>query len=186
MKEELEIAKHKTVATLWEVQEGTDVWMIFPDLHKTKPLLVTRGKIADSNGTYLMQQIEIDIHDREGMETFGMNGKGIFLKKLMHNPAFASEKCYLTEDAAQKALDERNAKELERTNKLRQMYEKVAKVYMFEHEISLSEDDLNNYIKGFIDCAMYFRDYKSLLDIQPNVPGIEKMKDFTDKKFGFE
>ena len=186
MKEELEIAKHKTVATLWEVSEGTDVWMVFPDLHKTKPLLVTRGKIADNHGTYLMQQVYIDIHDREGMETFGHEGRGIFLKKAMYNPILASEKCYSSEEAAQKVLDEHNAKELERENNLRQMYEKVAKVYMFEHEISLSEDDLNNYIKGFIDCAMYLRGYKSLLDIQPSVPGIEKMKDFTDIKFGFE
>ena len=185
MNKELEIAKQKTVATLWEVSEGTDVWMVFPDLHKTKPLLVTRGKIVDNHGTYLTQQVYIDIHDREGMEVFGHEGKGIFVKKEMHNPIFASEKCYSSEEVAQKVLDEHNARELERENNLRQMYKKVANVYMKEHGLKLSDDDLNTYLEGFVDCAMYFRDYKSLLDIQPNVPGIEKMKDFTDIKFGF-
>lgn len=91
----------------------------------------------------------------------------------------------VSEEVAQKVLDEHNAKELERENNLRQMYKKVANVYMKEHGLKLSDDDLNTYLEGFVDCAMYFRDYKSLLDIQPNVPGIEKIKDFTDIKFGF-
>lgn len=187
MKDELEVSKQKIVSTLSEVPEGTDVWMVFPDLHKTKPLLVTRGKVAFEHGyTFLMEQIFIDIHDREGMEGLEPDGYGLFLKKSTHNPSFGHLHCYFTEEAAQKALDEYNARELERINKLRQMYKKVADVYMSEHGLLLLGDDLNTYLEGFIDCAMYLRDNKRLLDIQPNVPGMQKLRDFDDIKYGFE
>lgn len=185
MKENLEIAKQKIVSTLWEIPIGTDVWMIFPFLHKTKPLLVTRGEIISNNGTYLMQQIHIDIHDRDGMENTPLN-KGGLTNKIFYNSAFASEKCYLTEEAAQDAYDVQIEKEAEYNTKLRQMYKKVAETYIFEKGFNLKGNDLNNYLEGFVDSAMYLRGYKSLLDIHPSVSGVEKMKSFDDIKFGFE
>ena len=137
--------------TVGEIKAGTDVWMIFQELHETKPLQVI---ILDDNVSteYIMPRKNIHVHEREGIAKY-MQG---FLP-LKHF-AFCNEFCYDTEEEAQKVLDEMNIE----LNKKKEELKSKVKIYVESHIIENNlvfkdEQERDTFINGYIACALDVR-----------------------------
>lgn len=165
----------KTRMSVAEAGTGSKVWMIIEQVHQTKPLLVTIGNQC-TEMHLLMPQYYIEIHDRDGME-----GKNDFHKTFirgLHSLVSANDICYVNEEDAQEELDKRIKQKEEWHNKEVQMYKEIAQKFIDEHGYNLKGDALNNYLEGFVDCALHMRNHRYLLDKTPKVEGIEEFKSF--------
>ena len=142
--------------TIGDIKAGTDVWMIFTEMHKTKPLLVT--VLEDNISTeYMMPRKNIEVHPREGlnkqMEPF------IPLKHF----AFCNEICYDTEEEAQTVLNQIIIKQEEVRNELRKKIINYANSYIIENNLVFADkSERNTFINGYVACAMEHELYASL------------------------
>lgn len=134
--------------TVGEIKAGTDVWMIFQEIHETKPLLVT--VLEDNLSTeYMMPRKNIQVHTREGiakyMEAF------IPLKHF----AFCNEFCYDTEEEAQQVLNNMIVEQEKQNDKFRNDAESWAVSHIIENNLVFaSESERDTFINGFIACAV--------------------------------
>jgi hypothetical protein len=137
--------------TVGEIKAGTDVWMIFQELHETKPLQVTI--LEDNVSTeYMMPRKNIQVHEREGIAKYMQ--AFIPLKHF----AFCNEFCYDTEEEAQKVLDEMNVELGKRNEEIRKEVHNWAVSHIVENNmVFTNESERDTFINGFISCAMDMR-----------------------------
>lgn len=134
-----------------DIKQGTDVWMIFQELHETKPLLVTVLD-NDASGEYLMPRKGIQVHVREGIAKYMES----FLP--LKNFAFCNEPCWDTEEEAQQVLDEMNVELGKRNEEIRKEVHSWAVSHIVENNmVFTNEPERDTFINGFIACAMDMR-----------------------------
>lgn len=167
----------KTRMTVAEAGTGAEVWMIIEQVHQTKPLQVTIGEQCPEMHI-MMPQYYVEIHDRDGME--GRNDFHRTFIRGLHSLVSANDKCYTTEEVAQIEMDKIIKQREEWHNKVVQMYKEIAQKFINEHGYNLKGDALNNYLEGFVDCALHMRDHRYLLDKIPKIEGMEEFKSFLD------
>lgn len=94
--------------TIAEIKEGEQVWMYIPDLHVSRPLLVTVS-CAISDTSYMIPFVYITVHEREGM----CGNPGCVLGSMCS----ACSECYDTEEEAQEVIDCNRKREAEKERK---------------------------------------------------------------------
>ena len=161
--------------TIAEIKEGAQVWMCIPDLHVSRPLLVTVGSMV-SDIDYMMPFRYITVQERNGM-----CGNSNF---LTNRTCSACSECYDTEEEAQEVIDCNIKRAEEKKAKLKDFYWKVAEEY-FNRNINCDTEEHAFYFKaGFVDACMELRDKEHLLKVNPPVKGITEIsanKDLWDK-----
>lgn len=139
--------------TVGEIKAGTDVWMIFQELHETKPLQVTI--LEDNVSTeYMMPRKNIQVHEREGIAKYMQ--AFIPLKHF----AFCNEFCYDTEEEAQKVLNEIIEAKEKTKNELKKKLKDHAISYIIENDLTATFEDEKQkdmFIDGFIACGLYVK-----------------------------
>ena len=131
-----------------DIKAGTKVWMIFQELHETKPLLVT---VLDDvvSVDFLMPRKGIQVHVREGIAKY-MDG---FLP--LKNFAFCNEPCWDTEEEAQEVLDEILVEQENQNDEFRKKIKDWAVSHIVENNlVFVNEPERDTFINGFIACAM--------------------------------
>lgn len=137
--------------TVGEIKAGTDVWMIFQELHETKPLHVTI--LEDNISTeYMMPRKNIHVHEREGIAKYMQ----AFLP-LKHF-AFCNEFCYDTEEEAQNVLDEMNVEFNKKKEDLKNKVKIYAESHIIENNLVFKdEQERDTFVNGYIACALDVR-----------------------------
>lgn len=155
--------------TFGEIETGKDVWMIRRDVHGTKPILVTVGEhVYDPD--FMMPKKSITIHDREGI----VCGK---IVKACHSIVFDCEHCYDTEEEAQVELDKAIENEERYDSLVREEFEKICDRYINSVGNGWINDK-EDYRRGFVDAATFFKRYPSMLDVTVSTPGCQAFKKF--------
>ena len=162
--------------TFGEVETGKDVWMIRRDVHGTKPILVTVGEhVYDPD--FMMPKKSITIHDREGMVGSNKDEVIASLIKACHSIVFDCEHCYDTEEEAQVELDKVIENEERYDSLVMEEFEKICDRYIS----SIGNgwiNDKEDYRRGFVDAATFFKRYPSMLDVTVSTPGCQAFKKF--------
>lgn len=149
--------------TIAEINEGAQVWMYIPDLHASRPLLVTVGSI-DSDLTYMMPFRCITVQKRDGMCSYQNYALNRTCPACLH--------CYDTEEEAQEVIDIELKRIEEEKAKLKDFYWKVAEEY-FDKNVHCDTEEQAFYFKaGFVDACMELRNKEHLLKVNPPVKGI--------------
>lgn len=152
--------------TIAEIKEGEQVWMYIPDLHVSRPLLVTVS-CAISDTSYMIPFVYITVHEREGM----CGNPGCVLGSMCS----ACSECYDTEEEAQEVIDCNRKREAEKKEKLKNFYSKVAEEY-YNGNIECGTEEQAAYFKaGFVEACMELRNRDYLLKVNPPVQGIESI-----------
>lgn len=131
-----------------DIKAGTNVWMIFQELHETKPLLVT---VLDDvvSVEFLMPRKGIQVHVREGIAKY-MEG---FLP--LKNFAFCNEPCWDNEEEAQEVLDDMLVEQEMQNDEFRKKIKDWAVSHIVENNIVFAnEQERDTFINGFIACAV--------------------------------
>lgn len=150
--------------TIAEINEGAQVWMYLPDLHASRPLLVTVGSIV-TNLDYMMPFRFVIVQERTGM-----CGNPNF---LTNRTCSACSECYDTEEEAQEVIDCNIKRAEEKKAKLKDFYWKVAEEY-YNGNIECDTEEQAAYFKaGFVEACMELRNRDYLLKVNPPVQGIE-------------
>ena len=150
--------------TIAEMSEGAQVWMCFPHLHATRPLLVTIGAPVKYCDT-LMPEYFITVHERAGMTKAW--------QFFIANHCFACAECYDTETEAQEVLDCDRKRAEDKRAKLKDFYWKVAEEY-YRENVECSTEELAFHFKaGFVEACMMLRDRDYLLKVNPPITGME-------------
>ena len=149
--------------TIAEIKKGAQVWMYLPDLHASRPLLVTVGSTV-SDFMYLMPFRYITVQERDGM-----CGDPNF---LTNRTCSACSECYDTEEEAQEVINREIKRAEEEKAKLKDFYCKVAEEY-FDRNVHCDTEEQAFYFKaGFVDACMELRNKEHLLKVNPPVKGI--------------
>ena len=152
--------------TIAEIKEGAQVWMYLPDLHASRPLLVTVGSIV-TNLDYMMPFRFVTVQERAGM-----CGNPNF---LTNRTCSACSECYDTEEEAQEVIDCNIKRAEEKKAKLKDFYSKVAEEY-YNGNIECDTEEQAAYFKaGFVEACMELRNRDYLLKVNPPVQGIESI-----------
>ena len=150
--------------TIAEIKKGAQVWMYLPDLHASRPLLVTVGSTV-SDFMYLMPFRYIKVQERDGM-----CGDPNF---LTNRTCSACSECYDTEEEAQEVIDCNIKRAEDKKAKLKDFYWKVAEEY-FNGNVHCDTEEHAFYFKaGFLEACMELRNKDYLLEVNPPVQGIE-------------
>jgi len=157
--------------TIAEIKEGAQVWMYLPDLHASRPLLVTVGSIV-SDLMYMMPFRYITVQERAGM-----CGNPNF---LTDRTCSACSECYDTEEEAQEVIDCSIKRAEEKKAKLKDFYWKVAEEY-FNGNVHCDTEEQAAYFKaGFVEACMELRNRDYLLKVNPPVQGITEISSNKD------
>ena len=152
--------------TIAEIKEGAQVWMCIPDLHASRPLLVTVGSIV-TNLDYMMPFRYITVHERAGI--YGIP------KYVLNRTCSACSECYDTEEEAQEVIDCNIKRTEEKKAKLKDFYSKVAEEY-YNGNVQCDTEEQAFYFKaGFVEACMELRNRDYLLKVNPPVQGIESI-----------
>lgn len=131
-----------------DIKAGTNVWMIFQELHETKPLCVTVLDDAVSV-EFLMPRKAIQVHVREGIAKY-MEG---FLP--LKNFAFCNEPCWDNEEEAQEVLDDMLVEQEMQNDEFRKKIKDWAVSHIVENNIVFAnEQERDTFINGFVACAV--------------------------------
>ena len=131
-----------------DIKAGTNVWMIFQELHETKPLCVTVLD-NDASGEYLTPYKTIEVQHRDGI----IKWVGAFLP--LKNFAFCNEPCWDTEEESQQVLDNMIIEQEKQNEEFRTDVKKWAVSYIDENNLVFAnEPERYTFINGFVACAV--------------------------------
>ena len=157
------------VHTIAEIKEGAQVWMYIPDLHASRPLLVTVGSIV-SDIAYMMPFRFITVHERDGI-----CGNTKYLPYLLNRTCSACSECYDTEEEAQEVIDCNIKRAEEKKAKLKDFYWKIAEEHYKENVECDTEEHAFYFKAGFVEACMALRNRDYLLKVNPPVQGVESI-----------
>ena len=147
-----------------EIDYGTDVWMYLPHYSEVHPILVTIESDA-SDEHFLMPRRRYSLKN-EADKLEGFKGVCQYLNGGC-DVAFASQDCWDNEKECQDYIDGILEEKEKNNQRLRKRYRHIAEEQAHFHCLKFEGEEYKNYLDGFVDCAMYMRENKHLLDINP-------------------